>query len=268
MLADLALSRRLERAEGHANARFVEARARVEPSVAVCWTEIAGAYAMFDGPDSPVTQSFGLGVFAEASESDLDSIEAFFFDRGAACHLEISPLAGLELTRLLVARGYMPEEQSNVLYQTLPGAPTHALDPRIEVRLSPPEESELWGRIALEGWRGESPEIVDYLRSIGPAIAAREDSAPFLALIEGRPVACGALCTHQGTAVLAGACTIPDARRRGAQRALLDARLAWAAAKGCDLASVVTQPGSSSQRNAERQGFRVAYTRTKWVLNR
>jgi len=23
-------------------------------------------------------------------------------------------------------------------------------------------------------------------------------------------------------------------------------------------------PGSASQRNAERQGFRIAYTRTKW----
>jgi hypothetical protein len=27
---------------------------------------------------------------------------------------------------------------------------------------------------------------------------------------------------------------------------------------------MVTQPGSGSQRNAERHGFRIAYTRTKW----
>jgi hypothetical protein len=26
------------------------------------------------------------------------------------------------------------------------------------------------------------------------------------------------------------------------------------------------EPGSSSQRNAERQGFRIAYTRMKWQL--
>lgn len=25
-------------------------------------------------------------------------------------------------------------------------------------------------------------------------------------------------------------------------------------------------PGSASQRNAERQGFRIAYTRIKWTL--
>jgi hypothetical protein len=35
---------------------------------------------------------------------------------------------------------------------------------------------------------------------------------------------------------------------------------------GCDLAMIVTVPGSGSQRNAEREGFRVAYTRVKWRL--
>jgi hypothetical protein len=35
---------------------------------------------------------------------------------------------------------------------------------------------------------------------------------------------------------------------------------------GCDLAMMVAQPGSDSQRNAERRGFRLAYTRTKWRL--
>ncbi len=29
---------------------------------------------------------------------------------------------------------------------------------------------------------------------------------------------------------------------------------------------MVAQPGSGSHRNAERNGFRVAYTRTKWQL--
>jgi len=33
---------------------------------------------------------------------------------------------------------------------------------------------------------------------------------------------------------------------------------------GCDLAMMVAEAGSESQRNAERQGFRVAYTRVKW----
>jgi GNAT superfamily N-acetyltransferase len=55
-------------------------------------------------------------------------------------------------------------------------------------------------------------------------------------------------------------------RRRGVQSALLAARLAWAVEQGCDLAVSFARPGSISHRNIERNGFRVAYTRTKLVL--
>jgi GNAT superfamily N-acetyltransferase len=86
----------------------------------------------------------------------------------------------------------------------------------------------------------------------------------FLAELDGEPVAAGALNITNGVALLSGASTIPAARRRGAQLALLETRLAFAAARGIDLAMIVTQPGSASQRNAERRGFRPVYTRMKW----
>jgi hypothetical protein len=40
--------------------------------------------------------------------------------------------------------------------------------------------------------------------------------------------------------------------------------LRYAAAHGCDIAMMGASPGSDSQRNAEREGFRIAYTRLKW----
>jgi hypothetical protein len=46
---------------------------------------------------------------------------------------------------------------------------------------------------------------------------------------------------------------------------LLAERLAWAREKGCDLAVSFARPSSISHRNIERNGFRVAYTRTKLV---
>ena len=33
----------------------------------------------------------------------------------------------------------------------------------------------------------------------------------------------------------------------------------------CDVALMAALPGSGSQRNAERNGFRIAYTRIKWT---
>ena len=51
----------------------------------------------------------------------------------------------------------------------------------------------------------------------------------------------------------------PAFRRRGAQGALLRARLARARELGCRVASSSTLPGTASRRNMERAGFHVAY---------
>jgi GNAT superfamily N-acetyltransferase len=101
---------------------------------------------------------------------------------------------------------------------------------------------------------------------MGQVSARAEGTSCFLAELDGQPVAAGGLSIAEGTALLAGASTLPAARRHGAQRALLQARLRFAAEQGCDLVMIGAQPGSASQRNAERQGFRVAYTRIKWHL--
>ncbi len=87
----------------------------------------------------------------------------------------------------------------------------------------------------------------------------------FLVEREGVPIAAAALAIYDGVALLAGASTIPAGRRLGAQNVVLGARLVEARRRGCDLAMMVAPPGSASQRNAERRGFRVAYSRTKWM---
>jgi GNAT superfamily N-acetyltransferase len=74
------------------------------------------------------------------------------------------------------------------------------------------------------------------------------------------------LSLHEGVALFAGAAAVPEMRRRGLQGVLLEARMRYAFEQGCDLAMMVAEAGSESQRNAERQGFRVAYTRMKWKL--
>ena len=73
-LVDLALARRLERTEAQSNADFVEARARLKPESGASWIEVAGAYAMFDGVESPLTQTFGLGVFDEITDVEINKL--------------------------------------------------------------------------------------------------------------------------------------------------------------------------------------------------
>jgi len=99
---------------------------------------------------------------------------------------------------------------------------------------------------------------------MGTLLTHRESSACFLATIDDQPAAAGALFLHEGVALFAGASTLPEFRRRGLQAALLEARIRYACEHGCDLAMMVAEAGSNSQRNAQRQGFLVAYTRLKW----
>jgi GNAT superfamily N-acetyltransferase len=88
----------------------------------------------------------------------------------------------------------------------------------------------------------------------------------FLAEVDGKPGAAGVLSLHEGVALFAGSATVPELRHRGLQTALLHERMRYAFDHGCDLAMMGALPGSESQRNAERKGFRIAYTRTKWRL--
>jgi hypothetical protein len=261
--ADLHLARRLERCEARANAALVESRARLEPGVGAAWIERAGAFAMFDGVGSPLTQTFGLGVFAIPSGEDMDAIEGFYGDRGAAVFHEVSPLAGIETIDVLVGRGYRPVELTSVMYRPAAEAAAAPLDRPVVTRIASTDEFDLWAETAAEGWK-EFAEVAPVIRGLARVSASAAGTSPFFAEIDGRPVGTGALVMHDGVALLAGASTIPEARRQGAQNALLTARLRHAAAEGCDLAMMCATPGSASQRNAERQGFRIAYTRTKW----
>ena len=271
-LTDHALSRRLERAEGSSGAAFVEARARLSPATGAVWREVAGAYAMFDGVGSPLTQTFGLGLFAPAAPDDLAEMEAFFEERGADVYHEVSPLADRALLTLLPARGFRPVDLTSVMHQ--PIAPQGSANPERDAvpaggvvarRIASGEES-LWAETAARGWSSESAELAAFVRDLGVVSAHSRGTACFIAECEGIAVAAAALTVHEGVALLAGASTVPAWRGRGAQAALLAARLGAAATHGCDLAMMCAEPGSASQRNAERQGFRIAYTRTKWQL--
>jgi GNAT superfamily N-acetyltransferase len=266
LFSDLALSRRLERAEGHAWVQFAEARRRLFPDSGAGWMECAGAYAVFDGIDSPVTQTFGLGLFEELSAASLDVIERFFLECGAQVMHEVSPLVGAAAFDLLCARNYRPIEISNVMYRPIekPAADEGRGD--IRVRVTGPEEAQLWAAINAQAWTHEHPELLDFFRQTSVIFCEREQSLRFLAELDGQPGAAASLCIHDGVALFAGAATIPQMRRRGLQAALLQERMRYAFDHGCDLAMMVAEAGGDSQRNAERKGFQVAYTRMKWCL--
>jgi GNAT superfamily N-acetyltransferase len=267
ILADLTLCKRLERAEGNASAQFADARRRVFPGSGAEWIECAGAYAIFDTVDSPATQTFGFGLFEKATPAALDALERFFAVRGAHVDHEVSPLVGAATLELLCERNYRPFEITSVMYRAIE-APGAAPPSDLRVRMIEESEAALWGDISARGWSSEHPEYFDFLTATAAILTARKNSPCFIAEIDGKSAAAGALSIHEGVALFAGAATLPEFRRRGLQTALLHERLRYAFECGCDLAMMCAEPGGESQRNAQRRGFQIAYTRTKWRLKR
>jgi hypothetical protein len=268
IFADKSFSQKLERAEARTNADFVETRARLFPASGTEWIEVGGVYAMFDGAESPLTQTFGLGVFDEITNAELDEIEAFFRKNNAPVFHEVSPLAEVSIITLLNERGYQPIELTSVMYRSLEDAEAFdlPLNPQIKTHIIGKDEIDIFAETSVAGWSAEMPEFEDFGMELCTVGANSKSASSFIAEIDGKPIATGTLFVCGDVAMLGGASTVPDSRKKGAQTALLAARLAHAVEQGCAIAMMGASPGSQSQRNAEKNGFRIAYTRTKWLL--
>lgn len=264
---DQVLARRLERTEASIGTSFIDVRQWKTPEVEATWRDFDGTYALFDGLGSPMNQTFGLGLFGATTPESLAAIEAFFEARGAEAHHEVSPLAGIATITLLADRGYRPVELSTVLVQEIADGIAPSSSAGLRVRAIEAADRETWIETTVRGW-SDDPEFGGVIRPISEIAGANLTMIHFIVEREATAIATASLGIHDGIALLAGASTIPSGRGLGAQAMLLAARLAEARRRGCELAMMVARPGTTSQRNAERRGFRVAYTRTKWRLPR
>lgn len=264
LTADLALARRLEMMDTLAEVWFCEAHARLFQDSGAAYESIAGGVAAFAGVDSPMTQGFGLGLQGEVSCADIDRLEEFYRDRGAPINIEVCPLADASLVRILSDRGYRVVEFSNVLVRELdsPAHFTH-FNGAARVREAKPEEYYVWVEAVARGF-SDDKDFLPILREAGLVFFHEANVRPFLIDVGGIVAGGGALAIHDGIANIFGTSTIRSYRGRGAQSALISACLRVASEAGCKIAMATTLCGTTSQRNFERQGFQIAYTRCKF----
>jgi ribosomal protein S18 acetylase RimI-like enzyme len=196
-----------------------------------------------------------MGLYPEDAEV-LGAILAFYAEAGVRPWLELPPAPGFDaLSEPLADAGAVPVGFHTMLY----GAARRAeRDPR--VREARPDEAAEFGDVLLRGHG--APD--DAPRTHIVAWAERSDSRMYVAEVDGRIGAAGALVLHDDLAYLANASTLPEARGRGLQSALIAARVDAAARAGIALVSAQAAWSSPSQRNLERAGLRVAYTKTVW----
>jgi N-acetylglutamate synthase-like GNAT family acetyltransferase len=201
-----------------------------------------------------------MGLYDEVTAADLDQVEDFFHSRGVPSTVVVSPLAHESLRKLLGERSYGIAEFNSVLIRRIHAEEPFSLPLGIAIERVTKNTVGPWMAAIAKGF---AQDIV-VAESVFGGFAVLPGAMSFLARIEDQVVGgCGGRVIPEARiAAFFGTATLPEYRRRGVQGALIAQRLHEASQAGCEYAVVSTNPGSGSQRNMERRGFRVAYTKT------
>jgi hypothetical protein len=257
---DKVLARRFESCEEMPQVEYALVFQKTRPEIGAAAEEICGGHMIFAGLGSPIGRVTGAGLDRALTAQDLDRVEEFYRTHRAPSQVDLCPMHGPEMFEMLKDRGYAIAELNNVLYRKLeteekfPAAPAGC-----EIRRALLEEAPTTGAIVESAFFPEgAPEAY---RGLITPLYQMQGALAFAALVEGKLVACGTglVIPKHRVFALCGAGTLADFRGRGLQTAR--ARMAAAVEAGCEYAVVVTQGGATSQRNAERLGFRVAYSK-------
>lgn len=268
LFATAALAGRIDRAEAQMAVDY--ARAAAARGADVCVIDVGGTCAVYGGPNEPFNKLAGLGFGTPLDEPALALAEAEHDARHADLRVEFATLADRDVAITLGRRGYELIGFENVLgldLRTWKPPDAHAT---IAVARAGADEAATWIDVVTEGFAhadifdGPSPTEafdLDTIRRVFNDLYVLPGMTRYLARIGEDITGGGAIRVADGLAQLCGAATRPAFRRRGVQSALLRERLRDAAAAGCDVAVVTTEPGSKSQQNVQRAGFSLLYSR-------
>src|SRR3984885_14159366 len=259
---DQALARRFESCEEMPQVLYARLFQRTRPEMNAAEEEICGGHMIFAGLGSPIGRATGVGLDRAFTAADLDRVEQFYRAHQAPAQVDLCPMHRPEVFELFKDRGYAIAELNNVLFPKLDVEEEFPTPPSgCEIRRSRMEEAEAAGAIVESAFFPDgAPEA---FRGLIAPFYQMDGALPFVASVAGSLVACGTglVIPQHRIFALCGAGTLAEFRGRGLQTALLCARMAAAVKAGCEYAAVVTQGGTTSQRNAKRHAFRVPHSK-------
>jgi GNAT superfamily N-acetyltransferase len=277
MFASADLAARIDAAEGRLCADIVRASNGNRSETRSLVTPLAGGLVVYAAPGSPMNKGIGIAITEPLEEGPLAAVEEEWRARSEPLRIELSALAKPEAATMLTDRGYRLIGFENQLGYALAGwgqsplpmpSPQAGSGAQIIVETLTAADEKLWRDVTVDGFAhpDASPtahEVFprEVLDDIFVTLGRTSGFRRYVAKIDGLAVGAASLRIDGAIAQLAGAATLPAFRRRGVQAALLRHRLEDARDADCTLAVVTTQPGSTSQANAQRRGFALLYTR-------
>jgi ribosomal protein S18 acetylase RimI-like enzyme len=253
----------------HAAALYRAASPAVERSAGVQLRRIGGAVVAIAARVDVLSfnRAIGLGIGEPATESQIDEIIGAYRAAGAPrFFIQVSPAARpADIPTWLAARGFVHHNNWMKLWR---GASPPA-EPRTDlaiVRIGA-ERAADFARIVGTAFEFPTP-LQDWLAdSVGHANALH-----YLALDGDQPVGAASVFLSGEAGHLSWGATLPAARQRGAQSALIAARLRDGIARGCrwfmsETAEDTPEKPNPSTHNLRRMGFEPLYLRPNYRLS-
>ncbi len=241
--------------------KSIEATQRLYPELDAAGIEVAGGIARFNGFDA-LSEAFGLGTLAPVGADEISRLTEFYASHNSTPRVFVTPMAHPSLARSLALAGFAPAEYENVLVSD--DLETHA---RYDDRIAVATDLDAWALASMRGFMGDEPAETGDPR-FGVVLASADGIVP-LEGREGSAIVLTAVMSLRGECAFffAGA-TVAGSRRRGWHLATIRDRIARARDGRAQIMRATAAPGSASERNFLRSGFRVLYTRSLWELPR
>jgi GNAT superfamily N-acetyltransferase len=242
---------------------FRDLYAAAPPAIGARTAEIGDVLCLRLDESIPITmfnRALGLGLDTPADEEQLDAVLAFL--AGVHSYVTVAPRARPpELAAWLDARGHVPAHGWTKFQRSTADPPRT----RTELRVERDERGDAFAEAAVRGF-GVPAVFHDWLRPL----ARRPGWLCFVALEGDAPAGAGALFVAGEIGWIGIGATVPEQRGKGAQSALLAARIAAAAGAGCELVVTETEEPvdgrpNGSYRNILRAAFEPRYVRANYV---
>jgi GNAT superfamily N-acetyltransferase len=246
----------LERAAAKNLRDYVTAYQQAAPEIGAVAMECAGGVAAYTGTGSPLTTVKGAGP--EIGDRDIDEAGAFFRGCGVSgVTFELAPWVTDATIAKLTGRGFEVTGDESVVVRRLPcqaAVPRHAIS-ALDFEQFAALMAEVFELPDEPRWRHmtRSAALLPGALNLG----VRDETLGW--------IGCAQLAPAGGVAILGNDGTLPAARGRGVQKALIEERLRRATELGFLWVAAEVAPGSVSEANYLRCGFEIAYARSHYT---
>jgi GrpB-like predicted nucleotidyltransferase (UPF0157 family)/GNAT superfamily N-acetyltransferase len=207
----------------------------------------------------------GLGLDYIIDEGTILNVKSFYSASKNKHAIQLNPLdLTVDVMKLLQKHGY--EHKNNWVRFYRDTSPVENVKTNLEIKSVGNEHLRDFSSLVISNFRFPSE-----LASLFEPIMENKNWQHYMAFEGSKPAATGSVYFSGDTAWTSFAATNPDYRGRGAQGALLKARIDEAGKRGCKWIATETAEDSSehdapSYRNLLRYGFRLLYKRPNYVF--